>query len=289
MAFVSMTISPRELVAGAIHLVSLPEVFLRVNQMVDDPRHSAADIGRVLSQDPGMTARLLKIVNSPFYGLPSRIDSISRAITVVGTQDLRDLILATSVTKIFSGLSDDLVTMNSFWHHSIGCALIARGLAAQRREVHAERFFIAGLLHDIGSLIIYRRTPELARKAALRATQQSEALYLAEQAVMGFDHAAVGGELLRAWNFPTSLEEAVAFHHTPEKAKQFPVDAALIHLATIIATGMRFGDSDDQHVAPLQSSAWDVLGLSTNVIEPVVIEAEAQFSETLRLLQPGSE
>lgn len=286
--FVRMTISPRELVAGTIHLISLPEVALRVNQIVADPYHSVTDIGCVLRQDPGMTARLLKIVNSPFYGFPSKIDSIARAITIIGTQDLRDLILATSVVKAFSGLTNDMVTMESFWHHSIGCALIARGLATQRQEPHPERFFVAGLLHDIGNLLIYQKIPELAREALLRATHQGEVLHVAEQAVMGFDHAAVGGELLRVWNLPKYLEEAVAFHHAPEKAKQFPIDAALIHLANIIATAVRFGNSSNQHVAPLQNSAWDIVGLSVNVIETVVIEAETHFGETLRLLQPNA-
>ncbi len=283
-----MAISPRELVAGTLHLTSLPETYLRINQIVDNPHHSAADIGRALSQDPGMTARLLKIVNSPFYGFPSKIDSVSRAITIIGTRDLRDLILATSVAKVFNGLSNDLVTMESFWHHSVGCALIARGLAAQRREHHTERFFVAGLLHDIGNLLIYQKIPEMAREALLRASHQGEVLHLAEQAVMGFDHAAVGGELLRVWKLPKHLEEAVAYHHAPEKAPQFPVDAALIHLANIIATAVCFGNSDSQHVAPLHNAAWDIIGLSEDVIEPVVIEAETHFGETLRLLQPDA-
>lgn len=293
-----MAISPRELVADALHLISLPEIFLRVNEIVNDPTHSAADIGRVLNQDPGMTARLLKIVNSPFYGfaygVSGKIDSVSRAITVIGTKDLRDLILATSVIKVFSGIPNDLVTMESFWHHSIGCALVARGLATryaqsgQHHEPHTERFFVAGLLHDIGNLLIYRKTPELAREALLRAAHQGEVLHVAEHAVMGFDHAAVGGELLRAWNLPTHLEEAVAFHHAPEKATHFPIDAALIHVANIIATAVCFGNSSNQYVAPLQNTAWDIIGLSENVIEPVVIEAETHFGETLRLLQPDA-
>lgn len=293
-----MTISPRELVADTLHLISLPEIFLRVNEIVDDPYHSPADFGRVLSHDPDMTARLLKIVNSPFYGfaygVSGKIESVSHAITVIGTKGLRDLILATSVIKVFSGIPNDLVTMESFWHHSIGCALVARGLAiryaesGQRHELHPERFFIAGLLHDIGSLLIYRKIPELAREVLLRTAHQGEVLHVAEHAVMGFDHAAVGGELLRVWNLPKHLEEAVAFHHAPEKTMHFPVDAALIHVANIIATAVCFGNSGNQYVAPLQNTAWDIIGLSANVIEPVVIEAETHFGETLRLLQPDA-
>lgn len=283
-----MTISPREIVTGILHLASLPEVFLRVNEMIDNPHYSAADIGRVISQDAGLTARLLKIVNSSFYGFPSKIDTVSRAITIIGTHDLRDLILATSVVKLFSGLPNDIVTMDSFWRHSIGCALVARGLAARRGEPHTERFFVEGLLHDVGSLLIYRKIPELAREALLRASNDNETLCQAERSVMGFDHAAVGGELLRAWKLPTHLEEAVAFHHTPSMARQFPLDAAITHIANIIASAVQFGSSGSRYVAPFESAAWDLVGLSGEVVEPVVIEAETQFSEALRLIYPDA-
>ncbi len=283
-----MTVSPHEIVAGIIHLVSLPEVFLRVNEMIDNPHYSAADIGRVISQDAGLTARLLKIVNSSFYGFPGKIDTVSRAITIVGTHELRDLILATSAVKLFAGLPNDVVTMDSFWRHSIGCALVARGLAARRGEPHSERFFVEGLLHDVGSLLIYRKIPELAREALLRASHGNETICQAEQAVMGFDHAAVGGELLRAWKLPTHLEEAVAFHHAPSMARQFPMDAAITHLANIIASAVQFGSSGNRHVAPFESTAWELVGLSDVVIEPVVIEAETKFSEALRLISPDA-
>lgn len=281
-----MIISPRELVAGTIHLVSLPEVFVRVNEMIDNPHYSAADIGRVISQDTGLAARLLKIVNSPFYGFPSKIDTVSRAVTIVGLQELRELILATSTAKIFAGIPNDIVDMDSFWRHSVGCALVAKGIAARRGEPHTERFFVAGLLHDVGSLLIYRKTPELAREALLRARYRGEVLCKAEQAVVGCDHAAVGGELLHTWKLPKHLEEAVAFHHTPTLAGQYPLDAAIVHLANIITNAVLFGSSGDPHIAPFESAAWDLAGLSLDIIEPIVIEAETQFSQTLEMLHP---
>lgn len=281
-----MIINPRELVAGTIHLVSLPEIFLRVNEMIDNPHYSAADIGRVIGQDTGLTARLLKIVNSPFYLFPSKIDTVSRAVTIVGLHELRDLILATSIARIFAGIPNDIVDMDSFWRHSVGCALVAKGIAARRGEPHTERFFVAGLLHDVGSLLIYRKVPELAREALLRARHGGETLCKAEQAVIGCDHAAVGGELLRTWRLPKHLEEAVAFHHAPTLAGQYPLDAAIVHLANIIANAVLFGSSGDTHIAPFEPAAWDLTGLSPDIIEPIVIEAETQFSHTLEMIHP---
>jgi putative nucleotidyltransferase with HDIG domain len=275
----SMSISPRELVSGAIEIASLPEIFLKVNEMIDSPRHSAADIGRIISHDAALSARLLKIANSVFYGFPSQIDTISRAIIVIGTRELRDLILATSVMRVFKGLPNDLVTMEDFWRHSICCGLAARSLAAQRGEQQVERYFVAGLLHDIGSLLVYRKIPELAREALLRAQYNNVPLYRAEQDVMGFDHAAVGVEILRKWKLPESLQEATEFHHNPGMAQRFPRDTALIH-------ALQYGNSGDPHVAPMDSQAWRLADLSDDTISMVISEVEKQFNSAVELFQP---
>jgi putative nucleotidyltransferase with HDIG domain len=281
-----MSISPRELVSGTIEIASLPEIFLKVNEMIDSPRHSAADIGRVISHDAALSARLLKIANSVFYGFPSQIDTISRAITVIGTRELRDLILATSVMRTFKGLPNELVTMEDFWRHSICCGLAARSLAAQRGEQLLERYFVAGLLHDIGSLLIFRKIPELAREALLRAQYNNVPLYRAEQEVMGFDHAAVGVEILRKWKLPEQLQEAVEFHHNPAMAQRFPRDTALVHIADVVADALQYGNSGDPHVAPMDPEAWTLAKLSDDTVSAVITEVEQQFSNTLELFHP---
>lgn len=281
-----MSISPRELVSGAVEIASLPEVFLKVNEMIDSPRHSAADIGRVISHDAPLSARLLKIANSVFFGFPSQIDTISRAITVIGTRELRDLILATSVIRLFKGLPNDLVTMEDFWRHSVCTGLAARSLATQRGEQVVERYFVAGLLHDIGSLLVYRKIPELAREALLRARYNNEALYRAEQDVMGFDHSAVGAEILRKWKLPEFLQETTEFHHTPTMAQLYPRDVALIHIADVAADALQYGNSGDPTVPPMDPQAWEVAGLSDDTISTVIAEVENQFSTVLTLFQP---
>lgn len=279
-----MSLSPKEMVAGAIEIASLPEVFLRVNEMIDSPRYSAADIGHVIGRDPGLTARLLKIVNSAFYSFPSQIDSVSRAITIIGTRELRDLILATSVVRVFKGIPNDLVTMDDFWRHSVCCGLAARALAAKRGERMVERFFVAGLLHDIGSLLIYRKIPELAREALLRCRHNNVPLYRAEQDIMGFDHAAVGGEILRKWKLPEQLQEAVEFHHTPSRAARFPRDTALVHIADVVAEAMQHGNSGDPRVPPMDENAWRFAELNDDVIVSVMDEVEKQFTDTMDMI-----
>lgn len=277
-------LTPDQLVNGTVELASLPQVYTRVNEMMESPNYSALDIGQVIASDPALTVRILKIANSAFYGFPSQIDTLSRAITVLGLRELRDLILATTVVDLFKGMRGSIVDMDDFWRHSVCCGLAARALASHRRELQNERFFVAGLLHDIGSLVMYHRIPELAEEALVRARRMTMPLHAAEQDVLGWDHTAVGGELLRAWKLPAHLQEAVAFHHHPSAAPHYPSDAAVVHLADLIADTMQKGNAGNPHVSPLDQTAWQRIGLSPEVIEPIIGEVERQFDVALKLI-----
>ena len=280
-----MPFTAKDLVSAVSDIVSLPETVLRVNEMVDDTHSSAADIGEIIRQDPGLTARLLRIANSPFYGFPSRIDNVPIAITVIGTNQLRDLLLATSTIQVFSDFPNGIVSMETFWRHSLRCAIIARSLAAHLHETNVECYFTAGLLHDIGYLIIYREIPEMARRALKRSNQNRDSVHLVEQEIIGFDHGAVGGELLRQWNLPSTLSETVEFHHTPRFAKQHPKEAAIIHIANYLANTMLANIGGDiEETEALEVSALKTAGLTPDILQSVLKEAEAQFKETLEIM-----
>ncbi len=279
-----MTVSPRELITGAIDLPSLPEVVMRAIELVNDPEASSIDIGRVLSEDSALTARLLKIVNSPFYGFPSRIDTVSRAITVIGTLDLLDLILATSVVKMFSGVPNDLVSMDGFWKHSLYGGVVARLLAARSKQPNVEHFFVAGLLHDLGSLVIYNKLPELAREALLRVRYNGIVLQQAEQELLGFDHATVGAELMRMWKLPNSLVDAIEFHHSPSRSQNYPLITAIVHVADVVASAIRSGTGASEAAPPLDPAAWDMIGLPPLAIEALLLEADQQFGDAQSII-----
>jgi HD-like signal output (HDOD) protein len=283
-----MSLEPRDLVKVAGSISSLPMVFTRINDAVNNPRSSIADIGRVISEDPGLTARLLKIVNSAFYSFPSKIDTISRAVTIVGTQQLRDLALATSVMKVFKGIPEDLMNMEAFWCHSIGCGITARVLASHRREANLERYFVTGMLHDIGRLLLFMNLPKQARAALLRCQRSGELLYQVEYEEIGFDHATVGSALLQAWNLPASLEEVVAFHHAPQKAVRYPIEAAIVHVADIIAHVMGLGSSGEHLVPQLNPEAWERIGVPASLLPATLEQVERQFRDATRMiLQDG--
>ena len=155
----------KQLIDETLELASLPAVVMRAMELLNNPHTSASDIGAVVSQDPALSARLLKIVNSSFYGFPSRIDTISRAITIVGTLELTDLILGSSAISVFDRLPNELINMQKFWEHSLYAGVVARILARQLRAPNTERCFVMGLLHDIGSLVLYHQQPDKSRQA----------------------------------------------------------------------------------------------------------------------------
>jgi HD-like signal output (HDOD) protein len=192
--------------------------------------------------------------------------------------------LATSVLRIFKGIPPDLVSMESFWQHSVACGLAARLLATYRRDANPERFFVAGMLHDVGRLILYTRIPDLGRETLLEAKVRRVLLHEVEMKQLGFSHAAVGGILMQMWKLPSTLEDVVSYHHEPHNATRFPAEAAIVHVADIIAHAMEFGNSGETHVPPLNPDAWNRLGISPSVLPVILEQMDRQFKETMHSL-----
>lgn len=271
-------LGPDDLVAGVIELSSPPEIYTRITRLLDDPSSTSADIAIVLEKDPGLTARLLKIVNSAYYSSPSEIETVSRAITIVGSRELRNLVFATAVLEMFNGIPNDLVSMNSFWEDSLRCAVISQVLASHHHEKNeVEPIFVAGLLHEIGHLIIYHKLPELAREALLRYIHGGLDLHRAEREVFGFDYAAVGAALLRLWKLPPMLEQVVEFHIEPEKVPDFPLETAIVHLAKKISVLKTFEESEVLMKIPLNSSPWKSAGIREDMLTETLQLIEDQY------------
>lgn len=271
-----------ELVHGVGDLVTLPDVFIRINQLVESPDSTSTDIAQAVSHDPAFTVRLLRVANSSYYGLSSTIDTVSKAVSIIGTSQIRNLALSTAIASSFSDLSNKLVSLDNFWRHSLYCGLAARKLARLAGKCDAEAVFTAGLLHDIGELVIFKHMPDQAKESLLRVLDSADelAMYQAERDTMGFDHAQVGGELARQWKLPTMLEECIAFHHDIESAKRYPRETALVHIANILAQMAEVQTLDTDDVAPINPLAWKITGLSAaDVVEATVRETQAEIAE----------
>lgn len=281
-----MTDDMKRLVNDSVQLASLPAVVMRTVELLNSTRASTSDIGDVIAEDPALSARLLKIVNSAFYGFPSRIDTISRAITVVGTLELTDLILGSSAIRAFARIPNDLIDMEQFWEHSLYTGVVCRVLARHLRAPYTERCFVMGLLHDIGSLVLYRYRPEQSREALELSLREGIPLHLAEREIFEFDHAQVGAELMRAWNLPETFAETTLNHHAPSLAERFRLEAATVHLADVITGVAHSTASGTQQAPPLEQGAWELTGLSIDIMESVIAEADAQFEDARAAILP---
>ncbi len=281
-----MLVSLADFTQDIDHLVSLPGVGLRINEMVSDPNSTAAELGKVICQDPALAARLLRMANSPAYGLSTQVNTVTRAVAVIGTQQIRDLVLATSTMSAFDGILNPLVSLEDFWSHSLYCGAAAHLLAEECQMKHAETVFLGGLLHDIGQLVIFHKEPERAKQALLLSIEEHDdlALHLAEQEIFGFDHAEVGAALLRQWHFPELLIESVALHHAPEQARHFPIETALVHIANSIATLAEIDSVSLDDAVQTSPEAWRVTGLDKGCVERTVRFTQAQFADMRNLL-----
>lgn len=254
-----------ELVAAEVGgLVSLPEVATRILQVADDPASTAEDVGRVILQDAALVARLLRAANSPALGMRGQVDTVSRAVVVLGVRQVRDLALGLCATRSFAGIPTALMDVDAFWHHSLLAALCARQLAQRVPRLRAESVFVAGLLHDVGQLLLCRARPQ-QEQAALLMTVDAPGepdLHACEREVLGYDHADVGAALAQLWGLPVHLVECIGFHHRPQDAVAAPLEVSVVHVANSLAVLAEVGSSDWLDAPPVHSLAWQRTGLT---------------------------
>ena len=273
--------TPRELIDGIDKLVSLPEICIKVNRLIDAPNYSAATLGDLIAQDTDLSARLLRVVNSAFYNLQAPVETITRAITVVGTNELRNLVMATSAARAFTGIPSDLVDMPEFWRYSLATGIIASELAGRCRVLHAEHLFVMGVLHDIGRLVIYLRLPEESRDILLVAGGDDTLLPAVEEEILGFTHMEVGEALLRQWNLPRSIFTVVAHHHRPMRTKDFRLETAIMHLDSILSIAELDGMALDEALELVEPVAWEITTLRPETIEEVIAEVPRKVNEVV--------
>ncbi len=257
--FSAAALDPDQLLAGDDRFGSLPMIVHRLVEAMNDLRCSAADVADIISSDIDLASRVLRMVNSPFYGLAAPIDTVSRAVALLGGNQLASLAIGLSVVTVFKGIPDDLVNMRSFWTHSISCGVGARILSSRRRAPNSERFFVAGLLHDVGRLLVFKQAPEYSH------------MLLQQE---------LGARLLQRWKFPTALEESVRFHHEPWEASN-RLDAAILHTADFLAHALELGASGERLVPRLSPEAFEALEGPASMLTETAAQMETQVADLL--------
>lgn len=270
--------SAEHIIRSTAQVASLPTIYTKIEDALNSANCTNHYLVDILSEDTALSARLLRLSNSAMFNFPSKIDSISQAITIIGTQQLRALVLASSVMKLFKDIPEDLINMEMFWRHSIACGVTARIFASLRRAANVEYYFLAGLLHDIGRLIMFKEVPNEISAAIIKARESQQLLYIVEKEILGFDHAKLGAMLLKDWKLPPQLVESTAFHHNPRRSTDYQDEVAIIHIADIIANTAQLGSSGERLVPTLDTQAWDRLGLPDAIISVVLDELQKQYN-----------
>lgn len=282
--------SPAALVAGVQQLFSLPDVAMRLNALMENPEVTHAEIIDVLQLDAGLTATVLRLANSAWYGLPQRIDTLARAITLIGLSALRDLVLASALIKRFEGIPGEFVNMKTFWDNSVACGVTARNLARECRLRDTERLFLAGLLHKIGRLVFFVSSPREYRQVLARAGQDESALPAAEREVFGFCYAELGGALLQAWQLPELLVGTVTHHLDSGCVTPFPRERAILQVAADMAghlsPDIKLSPSEIHYTPDFEDTVWTDLRLSPDEVGHVAAYSMLQIYELIEIINP---
>ena len=274
-----------EIVGGLRALPSLPTVVMELLQTMGEEDVDIDRLARGIGNDQALTARTLRVANSPFYGLQGKIGTIAEAITVLGFVNVRSLVTTAGIATAWPAGGAAGFEPRIFWRHCLAVASCASALAPHGRQ-RPEILFLAGLLHDIGSLVLLVTHPAVYADILVRRKQLDCLPLDAERAVLGFDHAQIGSELCRHWRIPAPIAAAVERHHQVNPgAPGLPADMAdVIHIADGLAHALDLAGDPDAMVPPPASAAWQRLGLGEGNLRAVLEQAERHFNGFANLL-----
>lgn len=266
-----------EQVKQSARLVSLPDIYFRLRELLDQPDHTMAEVALLVGRDPGMATRFLRIVNSSFYRRVARIETVSHAVSMLGAQQVHDIVLCAAIADSFVGIPEGGMNMRQYWQRSTYCAETARQLSLEWPELGGERMFLIGLLHDIGHLFMYLGIPDYAQLAAQKAKEENRVLHKVERELIGFDYALVGGLLMKELGLPKGLRIPIAAHPDPTKASQYIIETALLHIAVCIVQADLDAGVFGEGRFSIDPAVWEVLNLSESHCIEAGQAASAQF------------
>jgi HD-like signal output (HDOD) protein len=275
----------QKIIAGIDDLPTLPRTVLKITELINDPKSSAQDLARIITDDQVLTARLLKLVNSSFYGFPQRISTVTNAIVLLGFDAIRSLLLTTSVFDLFAGRSRKRKQdQEKFWDHSLGCAVGAKVIGNFLRHDKIEELFVSGLLHDIGKIVVMLFLPSEFAKVVATINKGNILMVTAENQVLGYNHAEIGKLLAEKWNLPVKLVQVIAHHHQPNLAGSFILEASIVHLADIFCRALNLGSGGDNKIPPLDKLAWQSLKIKTSALESIMETMQDEFSDISKFI-----
>ena len=279
-----LAVSPDELVDGVMALISLPEVYLRIRALMHDDGSRLSDFADVVQTDSNLVAGVLRIVNSAYFGFSGKIGTITRGLNFIGIGQLHNLVLSVSAIKSFSGISNNIVDMPTFWLRSVHCGILSKLFAEACNLRQSEQLFIIGLLHEIGHLILFSALPNESSEVLETASTQQRPLYQVEQEFFGFHYGQLGKRLMQEWSLPEDIQEIAEYHPHPSTAPEFQLEACIVHIADIFSQTGNSEADPEQLIERVDPFAWQTTGLTYEDIEPLFGEAMKQSAELIKVI-----
>lgn len=263
-----------------IKLPALPTIYTEINDAIQNPNCSGKDIADIVSKDTSLSARLLKIINSAYYGLSRKVESLTYAAVALGTTQISTLAIGITVIDYFKGIPNQTISMQSFWKHSVACAICSRILASHIKGTNPDRLFIGGLLHDIGRLLLLSYFPEEYSWVIQTSRSKDCSIFKTEPEIFSLTHAELGSLIAGSWNFSENITNMIHCHHDIFSEAPNP-EIAIIHFSDWLVHALEIGSSGEFSVPELSMPAWQSLALSESVLETIIKQIDRQVAEAI--------
>jgi len=269
----------KRITESIISLPTLPTVVSKMIQLVDNPKTSAASLARLIYTDQALTARILKLANSAYYGFPREISTVNMAIVVLGFNTVKEMGLSLTVLEVFKGGGiDGMFDISRFWQHSIACGSASRLIARRFRYHLTSEAFVAGLLHDIGKVILKQYMQAEFIDIIKKASEGKLSLEEAEVETVGANHSQIGAWLAEKWNLPGIIVDCIACHHVPWEAKKEPVMVAIVSVANYLCHVCQIGNSGRLNPIKPDERTWNIFSnASISFNESDLMELQTEF------------
>ncbi len=266
-------------------LATLPVVAYNVMQLTQNPKASAMDVGKAISQDPALTSKVLKIANSAFYGFPRKISTINNAIVILGFSNIRNIVLSAGIIDAHKGRkSSQYFDRTDFWKHSLACGIASKIIASTVGLKNSEEAFIWGLLHDLGKIVMDTYIHEEFSQIAQHAKLKGILIVDAEQKYLGFDHTDVGSLVAKKWNMPPALIKVIRYHHNPVLDYNSLRISSIVHLADILCRTLKLGCGGDNEIPIINEISWDLMNLNKQMLEQISFKIEEDYESATAFL-----
>lgn len=271
----------KSFLAKQLNLPSPPAIIRNLQSRIAEENVNNKDLAEIIEVDPSFTARILRLVNSPFYGFKGKIASVEEAITMIGFNAVHQLLLTTSMLNVIE-VQNKTIDLNKFWLHSFGVGVISKHLLIRANKDIRNEGFMCGILHDIGR-IIYMKTD--ADRFISFYTKESNVTNLeSESEYFGIDHQELGMALAQKWNFPDSISTAIAYHHLPDSTQDHRLLTSAVQIADLICHAFNIGDSYSYYVSDFSSTAWKELKINMDELEIILKQALIEIDKSKHLM-----